>query len=144
MFDILVEMKKTDNPGYNTMMKWSKIDVCKLATDITAFLIVRDFLDFVSIQKESYGQTDSILSLLPSVICQLQINTMAGGNLIHKCPYNGISLNFSMQTEVVDPNSHSGFPNGEFKTTVKIYNNRDKNIGTVKIYFEQRNYRFLL
>lgn len=108
-----VEMQHRFNSDetFRQIFKWEKIDVCKFSNDLDSFTsaIFKKYLLWAN-------------------------QTFQG--VFHKCPYRELiveNLTLSLSSYEVD----SFVPNGEIGMKVHLFNNRDHNIGTLKLLWKQ-------
>lgn len=104
--------RKSEKDDYIRVLKWEKIDACKLVADIDSYTLLREQVDKAN-------------------------ETFKG--MIHKCPYKefhieGVTISFTSRSANNKPVSM--FPSGYIKVNL-IFRNRNKFLGFVEYSFEQ-------
>lgn len=110
--DVNIFFRRSSGAEFKRIISWPKIDVCKFAEDIETYSILKSYLMYTN-------------------------KTFNG--IIHSCPYKRVefsNVNFSLNSN--DKLETFLFPSGENKFSVRIYNNRVKNLAFYEIVLLQR------
>lgn len=99
-------MMKNPIGDYMSILSWKKVDLCKFTNDVNSFPIIKDYL--IRANQSYHG-------------------------IIHKCPYESFNVNLTVSFYDAFNLTNVFVPNGELRMRVHIFNNRDRNIGTLQI-----------
>lgn len=106
-----LQQRRNSKETFRRIYRWDKFDVCRFTNDI-----------------------DTLTSSIFKHYLLWANETFQG--LLHKCPYKDLilkSLTVSISSYEVD----TFVPNGELRLIVNIFNNRDRNIVSFKLSWEQ-------
>lgn len=105
--DVNVFREEGGKQNNRKLLSWKKLDICKLYSDLNSYPFIREVIKFIDRRLNG---------------------------LLHECPYTSIEIN-NMTTSVSDnfDPTNSFMPNGKMKMELLFYNNRDKNILSLRI-----------
>lgn len=109
--DIELQRRSQRKDNFQRVFAWEKIDICRFVNDIDSYSSTM-FKRYLTWANETFQ------------------------GVIHKCPYRSLvvtNVTLSLDSFEFD----TIVPNGEVKLIVKLYNNRDRNIGTFHLTWIQ-------